>query len=143
MNERIDGQAPLAHTHYDYAAMLSARGYPGDREKASAHLQMAEERANALGLIALSDRIAAKGDAFADPAVTLAVPDSLTPRELEVLRLIAIGRGNADIALVLEISLNTVATHVRNILSKTGTANRTEAAAYAVRHGLRAEDHHS
>jgi len=42
----------------------------------------------------------------------------------------------ADIALVLEISLNTVATHVRNILAKTGCANRTEAAAYAMRHGL-------
>jgi len=64
------------------------------------------------------------------------VPDELTARELEVLQLMAIGRGNADIALVLSISLNTVATHVRNILAKTGCANRTEAAAYAMRHGL-------
>jgi DNA-binding NarL/FixJ family response regulator len=38
--------------------------------------------------------------------------------------------------MVLEISLNTVATHVRNILTKTGCANRTEAAAYAMRNGL-------
>jgi DNA-binding NarL/FixJ family response regulator len=52
------------------------------------------------------------------------------------LRLIAIGRSNADIATVLSISLNTVATHVRNILAKTGCANRTEAAAYAMRRGL-------
>ena len=37
------------------------------------------------------------------------------------------------------ISLNTVATHVRNILTKTGTVNRTEAAAYALRHGLLAK----
>ena len=58
------------------------------------------------------------------------------PREADVLRLIAIGRSNADIATVLSISLNTVATHVRNILAKTGCANRTEAAAYAMRHGL-------
>jgi DNA-binding NarL/FixJ family response regulator len=56
-------------------------------------------------------------------------PDDLTAREIEVLRLIAIGRSNADIATVLSISLNTVATHVRNILAKTGCANRTEAAA--------------
>jgi DNA-binding NarL/FixJ family response regulator len=62
--------------------------------------------------------------------------DELTSRELEVLKLLAIGRSNADIAMVLEISLNTVATHVRNILAKTGCANRTEAAAYAMRHGL-------
>ena len=63
--------------------------------------------------------------------------DDLTSREIEVLRLLAIGRSNADIAMVLEISLNTVATHVRNILAKTGCANRTEAAAYAMRHGSR------
>ena len=62
--------------------------------------------------------------------------DELTSREFEVLRLLAIGRSNADIAMVLEISLNTVATHVRNILAKTGCANRTEAAAYAMRRGL-------
>jgi DNA-binding NarL/FixJ family response regulator len=53
-----------------------------------------------------------------------------------VLRLIAIGRSNADIALALSISLNTVATHVRNILAKTGCANRTEAAANAMRRGV-------
>ena len=40
-------------------------------------------------------------------------------------------------SIVLTISLNTVATHVRSILEKTGSANRTEAAAYAIRMGLR------
>jgi hypothetical protein len=44
----------------------------------------------------------------------------------------AIGRGNAAIALVLATSVNTVATHVRNILARAGYANRTEAAAFAV-----------
>jgi DNA-binding NarL/FixJ family response regulator len=53
-----------------------------------------------------------------------------------VLRLLAIGRTNKDVALALSISLNTVATHVRSILSKTNCANRTEAAAYAMRHAL-------
>ncbi len=62
--------------------------------------------------------------------------DNLTAREIELLGLLAIGRSNADIALVLSISLSTVATHVRNILAKTGCANRTEAAGYALRHGL-------
>jgi DNA-binding NarL/FixJ family response regulator len=60
----------------------------------------------------------------------------LTPREVEVLRLIAIGRTNADIATALAISLNTVATHVRSILAKTGCSNRTEAAAHAMRRGV-------
>jgi DNA-binding NarL/FixJ family response regulator len=63
-------------------------------------------------------------------------PDGLTPREVEVLRLLALGRSNRDIANTLCVSLSTVATHVRNILSKTETANRTEAAAYALRQGL-------
>jgi DNA-binding NarL/FixJ family response regulator len=63
-------------------------------------------------------------------------PDDLTAREVEVLRLLAIGRTNKDVSLVLAISLNTVATHVRNILNKTQCANRTEAAAYAIRCGL-------
>ena len=63
----------------------------------------------------------------------------MSPREVEVLRLIAAGKSNRDIADALFISLNTVATHVRNILTKTGCANRTEAAAYALRHGLSEE----
>ena len=65
-------------------------------------------------------------------------PDNLTSRELDVLRLLAIGRSNADIAIALEIGQSTVATHVHSILAKTGCANRTEAAAYAARHGLQA-----
>ena len=67
------------------------------------------------------------------PIVT---PDGLTPREVEVLRLIANGRSNREIASQLVISINTVTNHVKNILGKTGCANRTEAAAYAIPRGL-------
>ena len=67
-------------------------------------------------------------------------PDDLTAREVEVLRLLAIGRTNKDVSLVLSISLNTVATHVRSILNKTQCANRTEAAAYAIRRGLQTSE---
>ena len=66
-------------------------------------------------------------------------PDGLTQREVEVLRLIAVGKSNRDIANALFVSPNTVANHVRSILTKTSTANRTEAAAYARRHDLLAE----
>jgi DNA-binding CsgD family transcriptional regulator len=63
-------------------------------------------------------------------------PDTLTPREVEVLQLIAAGKTNQEIADLLFISLNTVATHVRNILDKTDSANRAEAASYALRHRM-------
>jgi DNA-binding NarL/FixJ family response regulator len=53
-----------------------------------------------------------------------------------VLRLIALGKTNREIAESLYITLNTAAFHVKNILSKTASANRTEAAAYAMRHGI-------
>jgi NarL family two-component system response regulator LiaR len=60
----------------------------------------------------------------------------LSSRELEVLRLLAAGRSNQQIADDLVISLNTVRRHVSNIFDKTGAANRTEAAVYARDHGL-------
>jgi DNA-binding CsgD family transcriptional regulator/pimeloyl-ACP methyl ester carboxylesterase len=61
---------------------------------------------------------------------------SLSPRELEVLRLLATGCSNAQIADELVISLNTVRRHVSNIFDKTGAANRAQAAIYARDHGL-------
>lgn len=63
-------------------------------------------------------------------------PGGLSPRELEVITLVAAGRSNREIAAELYISPNTAANHVRSILQKTGCANRTEAAAYAHRRGL-------
>ena len=132
MNERIGARVALAHTQHDYAAMLLARGEPGDRERTMDLLKASLESAREIGMRALEKRVAERLDELSGPSA----PDDLTAREAEVLRLIAIGRSNADIATVLSISLNTAATHVRNILAKTGCANRTEAAAYAMRHGL-------
>lgn len=63
-------------------------------------------------------------------------PDGLSEREAEVLRLVAAGRSNRDIAEALIISPNTVARHVSNIFAKTGCANRAEATGYAHRNGL-------
>jgi len=63
-------------------------------------------------------------------------PDGLSPREIDVLRLVAQGRSNRDIGAELFISEHTAANHVRSILRKTSSANRTEAAGYAHRRGL-------
>jgi DNA-binding NarL/FixJ family response regulator len=61
---------------------------------------------------------------------------NLSGREVEVLRLIAAGRSNAQIADELVISQNTVIRHVSNIFGKIGAANRAEATSYAHRQGL-------
>lgn len=63
-------------------------------------------------------------------------PETLTERETEVLRLLARGRSNKEIAHDLTIGEKTVKTHVSNILSKLGVPSRTQAALYAVRIGL-------
>jgi NarL family two-component system response regulator LiaR len=63
-------------------------------------------------------------------------PDPLSPRELQVLKLLAQGLTNQEIADRLVISEWTVRTHVRNILGKLHLANRTQAALYAVREGI-------
>jgi DNA-binding CsgD family transcriptional regulator/pimeloyl-ACP methyl ester carboxylesterase len=60
----------------------------------------------------------------------------LSTREVEVLRLVAAGQSNAQIADALVISQNTVIRHVSNIFAKIGVANRAEATSYAHRHGI-------
>jgi two-component system, NarL family, response regulator LiaR len=65
-----------------------------------------------------------------------ATADELTPRELEVLCLIARGRSNKRIALELGVAEKTVKTHVSHVLAKLGLSDRTQAALYAVREGL-------
>jgi DNA-binding NarL/FixJ family response regulator len=95
---------------------------------------------------------AASGQAVLDPAVQTRLvevatlpatgagsgplPDGLTEREAEVLRLIAAGRSNAEIGRELFVSEATVKTHVNRIFAKTGSRDRPQAIAYAHRRGL-------
>lgn len=62
--------------------------------------------------------------------------EPLTEQEVAVLRLIAAGLSNEEIGESLSISINTVKTHVRHIFQKLGVSDRTQAAVWAVRHGL-------
>lgn len=64
------------------------------------------------------------------------LPDPLTERELEILRLVAIGRSNTEIADELFLSLSTVKTHVGKVLSKTGSRDRVHVVLWAFRHGV-------
>lgn len=67
------------------------------------------------------------------PAAPIA---ELTPRELDVLRLVAVGKANKQIAVELVISERTARTHVSRILRKLELSSRTQAALWAVREGL-------
>jgi len=64
------------------------------------------------------------------------VEKTLTAREIDILNCLAQGLSNREIAHKLSISIRTVTTHVRNILDKLGLDNRTQAALYAVEHGI-------
>jgi DNA-binding NarL/FixJ family response regulator len=138
MNARMGARPWLAHTQHAYAAMLLARNQPGDRQEATAMRNEALVTARELGMRALEARLTGgQLEPQVVPAPTMTdYPAALSLRQVEVLRLVAAGKSNQEIANALCISLNTVATHVRNILTKTGCANRTEAAAYARHHGL-------
>jgi DNA-binding NarL/FixJ family response regulator len=63
-------------------------------------------------------------------------PNDLTPREAEVLRLIAAGMSNAEIAATLVVSDATVKTHINHVFAKTGARDRAQAVRYAYEHGL-------
>jgi len=64
------------------------------------------------------------------------LPEGLTGRELEVVRLVAQGRSNHEIAQTLVISEKTVKTHISNVLGKLQLGDRTQLAIYAIKHGL-------
>jgi DNA-binding NarL/FixJ family response regulator len=70
------------------------------------------------------------------PATQPDLPDELTPREAEVLKLIADGLSNAQIADKLVVSNATVKTHINRIFYKTGARDRAQAVRYAYQHGL-------
>jgi DNA-binding CsgD family transcriptional regulator/tetratricopeptide (TPR) repeat protein len=102
----------------------------GDAESARRELDAGRDALSALG--ARTD-LRALDHALAPPPVR---PGGLTDREVEVLRLVAAGHGNARIAEELVLSERTVARHLSNIFTKLDVASRTAAAAWAFEHGL-------
>lgn len=124
MDRRMGSVVHISETLARKALFAAARG---DAEEAR---RLAEE-ARALAVQIGQNRVVG----LVDSLLTVG-PDGLTDREVEVLRLLAEGLSNRAIGERLYISTNTAANHVRNILIKTGAANRTQAAMYAAEHEL-------
>ncbi|WP_345458862.1 helix-turn-helix transcriptional regulator [Actinoallomurus oryzae] len=131
--EALNHPYPLA---YALARSAEAAVADGRRDEASSLVGRAASLADRLGArplraeidrLARRSRLTVAGSAAGSPAL------GLTPREQEVLRLVAEGRSNRDIAEELFISAKTASVHVSNILGKLGVASRGEAAATAHR----------
>jgi DNA-binding CsgD family transcriptional regulator len=107
----------------------------GDREAAGLELEVAREVFRALGAAPDLARVEALSRTGAAGAAA-ATPAGLTPRQVQVLRLVATGRTNRHIARELFISERTVERHVSDIFRKLGVSSRSAATAWAHRHGL-------
>ena len=117
-------------------ARAALRGATNDRADALRLLDAVRAICTPLGAnpaLARVDALAARITASGTPQ---AYPAGLSPREVEVLRLMAAGRTNGEIAAALFLSERTVHAHVRHILTKTDAENRAAATAFAVRNGL-------
>jgi DNA-binding CsgD family transcriptional regulator/tetratricopeptide (TPR) repeat protein len=122
----------LAAVRARLATLLAATGdADGARELAEA-ASVAASRLGASPLLAMLGASSPAGT----PAATPAARPTLTPRETEILALVAEGRSNGEIGRQLFISTKTVSVHVSNILGKLAAGGRTEAAAIARRDGL-------
>jgi DNA-binding CsgD family transcriptional regulator len=121
------------------SAALASNNRPGARARLREARTIAAELA-ATPLLARIDDLTARGRLSDDPHTPMrgstANDFGLTRRELDVLRVLARGRSNPQIATELFITTNTVATHVARILNKLGVATRTEAAARAHESGV-------
>jgi DNA-binding NarL/FixJ family response regulator len=141
--ERGERPAAIALTTYaDDASVLGAlragaRGYltkdAGAEEIRDAVLAVARGDV-ALDPAAQRQVVAALSEPAPAPAVEL--PDELTPREAEVLALIAAGLTNSEIAERLVVSAATVKSHVNHIFAKIGARDRAQAVVYAYAHGI-------
>lgn len=114
---------------------LASNNRPGARVRLGQARTLAAEL-GAAPLLARIDELAVRGRLSPEPAAAAPNDFGLTPREVEVLRVLARGRSNPQIAAELFITPNTVATHVARILGKLGVATRTEAATKAHETGL-------
>jgi DNA-binding CsgD family transcriptional regulator len=125
----------VPRVYRDYATMTVEEHLGHDRSLEL--IAAGEQAATELGMAPVLERLRHLRERVeASPQARPAYPDGLSEREVEVLRLIAAGKTNQQIADALIISRFTVVRHVTNIFTKTGASNRADATSYAHRHGL-------
>ncbi len=130
-------------THADEASILDAlnagaRGYLTKDAGIAEISRAVHAAANHHALLdpVVHARLIAAAGAVRRPAPPKALPDELTPREAEVLALIARGLSNAEIATTLVVSEATVKSHINHLFAKIGARDRAQAVHYAYTHGL-------
>ena len=138
---RLGARPELGRSRLDYARMLTKRNVKGDRASAAEMTAQAATLLAELGMepfLREAERLAITLETRVSSTARehVAYPSGLSEREVEVLRMVAGGRTNQQIADELVLSVKTVARHVSNILNKTGLDNRSAATAYAFEHGL-------
>ena len=115
------------------ADLHRATGRAGEAQTALADARATFDQLGAAPALARADHLAAR-IAFISPPQDTA--DALTAREMEVLRLVAAGQSNREVAATLSVSERTVERHLENTYRKIAARNRAEATAYAIRHNL-------
>jgi DNA-binding CsgD family transcriptional regulator/tetratricopeptide (TPR) repeat protein len=134
----------LAHSRYRYAAFLVRQGRGRRSDRARTLLHQVVEVTEEVGMRTLHTRAAGLLAELGEPVPVATVEDgaafgqagTLSTREMDVVRCLANGLTNVEIGRHLHISQHTAANHVRSILMKSGLANRTEVAAWAIRNGV-------
>jgi DNA-binding CsgD family transcriptional regulator len=126
----------LAHTQLEFGLVLVRHDRAADVDRGTELLRASLATARRLGMAVVADRARRALEGRAGGDATRSAAAGLTEREVAVLGLIAAGRSNREIGQQLHISQHTAANHVRSILMKTQSANRTEAAAWALRSGV-------
>jgi DNA-binding NarL/FixJ family response regulator len=143
LEARPETEIVVLTTHADEASILDAlragaRGYLTKDAGIAEISRAVHAAANHQGLLdpIVQSRLLDAAGAAARPAPAAQLPDELTPREGEVLTLIARGLSNREIADTLVVSETTVKTHINHVFAKIGARDRAQAVHYAYTRGL-------
>jgi len=146
MHARFGARPWTARTRHDLACMLLRRGAGGDRQRAVTLIGEARSTAESLGMVYLArslkrleaaHELGCRADSADMPnGSARPLPAGLSSREAEVLRLVAEGRTNREIASDLVLSVRTVDHHIAAIYGKIGARRRADATTFALRNGL-------